>query len=68
VWLKANIPDIPKGPLKTFSVAMDDIYKVPGDPVHSYIRYYKGSKQARNLTTYTRREKPWFLYTIKKGV
>jgi hypothetical protein len=61
LWLKANVPDIPKGELKTFSVAMDDIYKVPGDPVASYIKYYKGSKQERNLTVYTRREKPGFL-------
>ena len=68
LWLKANVPDIPKGELKPFAVAMDDIYRVPGDPVYSYIRYYKGSKQERNLTTYTRREKPWFLLKMKKRV
>ena len=61
IWLKANIPNIPKADLKTFSVAMDDIYRVPGDPVASYINFYKGSKQDRNLTVYTRREKPAFL-------
>jgi hypothetical protein len=55
------VPDIPKGELQIFSVAMDDIYRVPGDPVASYIKYYKGSKQDRNLTVYTRREKPSFL-------
>jgi hypothetical protein len=55
------VPAIPHGDLKPFAVAMDDIYKVPGDPVASYIQYYKGSKQERNLTVYTRREKPGFL-------
>jgi hypothetical protein len=59
--LKANVPRIPEAELETLSVAMDDIYRVYGDPVASYIKYYKGSKQERNLTTYTRREKPWFL-------
>jgi hypothetical protein len=61
LWLKANVPAIPKGDLQTFSVAMDDMYRVAGDPVASYIKYYKGSKQDRNLTVYTRREKPGFL-------
>jgi hypothetical protein len=61
LWLKANIPPIPKEELKSFAVAMDDIYRVPNDPIASYIKYYKGSKQDRNLTVYTRREKPSFL-------
>ena len=62
VWLKANLPPgISKEGLKGFAVAMDDIYKVSGNPVASYIKFYKGSKQARNLTVYTRREKPEFL-------
>jgi len=39
----------------------------PGDPVYSYIKYYRGSKQERNLTVYTRREKPWFLLKMKKA-
>jgi hypothetical protein len=29
--------------------------------IASYIQFYKGSKQDRNLTVYTRREKPGFL-------
>jgi hypothetical protein len=61
LWLKANVPNIPKAELETFSVAMDDIYRVHGDPKASYIKYYRGSKQDRNLTVYTRREKPGFL-------
>ena len=65
LWLKANVPDIPKAELETFSVAMDDIYKVYGDPKASYIKYYRGSKQDRNLTVYTRREKPGFLKKAK---
>jgi hypothetical protein len=40
---------------------MDAIYKVAGDPVASYQLYYTHSKQERNLTVYTRREKPAFL-------
>jgi hypothetical protein len=60
-WLKANPPMNLKGELKTFAVAMDDIYRVPDDPIASYIKYYKGSKQDRNLTVYTRREAPGFL-------
>jgi hypothetical protein len=61
LWLKANVPKIPEGDLMSFAVAMDDIYKVPNDPIASYIKYYRESKQERNLTVYTRREKPDFL-------
>ena len=62
LWLKANVPlGIPNEGLKGFAVAMDDMYKVAGNPVASYIKFYKGSKQDRNLTVYTRREKPEFL-------
>ena len=62
LWLKANPPPgIPMTERKGFAVAMDDIYKVPGDPVASYIAYYKGSKKDRNLTVYTRRAPPAFL-------
>jgi hypothetical protein len=48
-------------PLKVFAVAMDDEYKVTGDPIASYIKYYKGSKKERNLTIYTRRKEPVWL-------
>lgn len=61
-WLKANIPPgIRKADRAEFAVAMDDEYKVSGDPIASYIKYYKGSKQERNLTVYTRRVAPMFL-------
>jgi hypothetical protein len=62
VWLKTNLPPgIPEGERNGFAVAMDDMYKVAGDPVASYQLYYTHSKQERNLTVYTRREKPAFL-------
>jgi hypothetical protein len=61
LWLKANVPNIPEGKLMTFAVAMDPEYKVSGDPIASYIKYYKGSKKDRNLTVYTRRTPPDFL-------
>jgi hypothetical protein len=61
-WLKANIPPgIRKADRAEFAVAMDAEYKVSGDPIASYIKYYKGSKQERNLTVYTRRAAPTFL-------
>ena len=62
-WLKANPPPgIPEGERNGFAVAMDAMYKVAGDPVASYQLYYTHSKQERNLTVYTRREKPAFLF------
>jgi hypothetical protein len=61
-WLKANIPPgICKADLAAFAVAMDDEYKVSGDPIASYIKYYRESKKERNLTVYTRREEPAWL-------
>jgi hypothetical protein len=44
-----------------FAVAMDDEYKVEGDPIASYIKYYRESKKERNLTVYTRRAVPTWL-------
>lgn len=65
MWLKANLPPgIREGERNGFAVAMDDIYKVAGDPVTSYRLYYANSKQERNLTVYTRREKPAFLASM----
>jgi len=60
-WLKANVPAIPDGPRNGFAVAMDPMYRVPNDPLASYIQFYKGSKKDRNLTNYTRRQPPAFL-------
>ena len=61
-WLKANIPPgICNDSRAVFAVAMDDEYKVAGDPIASYIKYYKGSKKERNLTVYTRRSVPAWL-------
>ena len=60
-WLKANVPAIPDGSRNGFAVAMDPIYRVPNDPLTSYINFYKGSKKDRNLTVYTRRQPPAFL-------
>lgn len=61
-WLKHNIPPgICDKERSEFAVAMDEEYRVAGDPVASYIKYYKGSKKDRNLTVYTRRTVPGFL-------
>jgi len=61
-WLKVNFPPgISNKQRNGFAVAMDDEYRVPNDPVASYINYYKGSKRDRNLTVYTRRQPPRFL-------
>jgi hypothetical protein len=61
-WLKANLPPgISQRERNGFAVAMDNEYRVAGDAVASYIKYYKGSKKDRNLTVYTRRSAPRFL-------
>lgn len=61
-WLKNNLPPgISHCDRNGFAIAMDDEYRVPNDPLASYIKYYKGSKKDRNLTTYTRRTPPAFL-------
>lgn len=61
IWLKNHLPpNIVYGHRKNFAIAMDIKYRVE-DPVQSYINFYKGSKKERNLTNYTKREKPWFL-------
>lgn len=60
-WLKANLPKIPEGRRNGFAIAMDPIYRVPNEPLISYINFYKGSKKDRNLTVYTRRSPPLFL-------
>jgi hypothetical protein len=62
LWLKANIPaGINPRERNGFAVAMDDEYRVKGDPLTSYINYYKGAKKDKNLTVYTRRSLPAFL-------
>jgi hypothetical protein len=64
LWLKANIPaGINPRERNGFAVAMDDEYRVNGDPLTSYINYYKGAKKDKNLTVYTRRSLPAFLRT-----
>lgn len=61
-WLKANLPPgISHGDRNGFAIAMDDEYRVKGDPIASYIKYYNGAKKDKNLTVYTRRVKPMFL-------
>ena len=61
LWLKSPPPPLTDTRILAFAVAMDDEYRVPDDPVASYINYYKGAKKDRNLTVYTRREAPGFL-------
>ncbi len=62
LWLKHNLPPgIREEARKGFAVAMDDVFRVAGDPVASYIKYYIGSKKEKGLTKYTRRNQPAFL-------
>jgi hypothetical protein len=62
LWLKANLPPgIAHRERNGFAIAMDDEYRVKGDPIASYIKYYNGAKKDKNLTNYTRRAKPMFL-------
>lgn len=64
VWLWENIPStLPEGPLQTFSMAMDNVFKISTDPIISYRNYYCTSKQFRGLIQYTGRERPPWLYT-----
>ena len=60
VWLKLNPPCLRQLPRMGFAVAMDPKFRVKG-VVESYIKFYQESKRERGLTTYTRRELPWFL-------
>jgi hypothetical protein len=58
-WLKENVPDIRPLPRMGFAIAMDSIYRVKGDPIASYINFYKTSKKERGLLVYTRRSNPY---------
>ena len=61
-WLFKNPPpNILKFPRKSFSIAMDDQYKVADDPIRSYRNYYKTSKAERGLVHYTERNVPHWL-------
>ncbi len=51
--------------LTEFVQAMPDTYKVPGNPVEAYRRFYVGEKS--QFTKWTRRRPPkWFLEAIKE--
>ena len=65
VWLKLNPPSLRTLPRMGFAVAMDPKFRVKGDVVASYIKFYQESKKERGLTTYTRRSLPWFLDEAK---
>jgi hypothetical protein len=62
-------PLIPDFGLTEFAQAMPDKYKVPGDPVQAYRRYYIGEKS--RFAKWTRRTTPkWFLeeYDIRQNL
>ena len=64
-WLSTNIPDIPgkiDDPLdiNTIPLAMPDQYKIPGNPVESYRRYYIGDKQQFAKWKWGRLVPKWF--------
>ena len=60
LWLKTP-PPLTDTRILAFAVAMDDEYKVEGDPVASYRKYYIQSKSVRGLDVYTKRKRPGFL-------
>ena len=60
VWLRKNLPPLPRQSTTPFAVAMDDQYKEP-TPIASYRKFYIQSKAARGLAVYTRRSVPWFI-------
>lgn len=61
LWLHQNPPSLRTLPRMGFAVAMDPKFRVKGNVVASYIKFYQESKRERGLTTYTRRSPPWFL-------
>jgi hypothetical protein len=63
IWLRENPPELLRVPRMGFAVAMDPKFRVKGNVVASYIKFYQESKRERGLTTYTRRSTPWFLAT-----
>ena len=61
-WLYRNPPPtILRFPRRGFAVAMDDQYKICGDPIRCYRHYYKTSKAERGLIKYTGRHVPHWL-------
>lgn len=61
-WLTANPPPLPDTQLTWPALAMPDEYKISKNPTACYRAFYKGSKQARGITQYTRRPAPsWLL-------
>ena len=61
VWLKANIPANLTMGQTPFAIAMDPEFRVEGNAISSYRKYYIQSKSAKGLTVYTRRNIPKFL-------
>jgi hypothetical protein len=62
-WLSDNPPrGLPVGPLTWPALAMPPEFKVSKSPVACYRAFYVGSKKARGIVKYTRREAPaWVL-------
>jgi len=67
-WVLLNSPDNMDDvfyKLTPFALAMDDQYKVEGDPVQSYRNYYAGAKRfdkrGKFMLNYTGREQPLWL-------
>jgi uncharacterized CHY-type Zn-finger protein len=60
IWLRNNLPPLPRQPRTPFAVAMDDEFK-QGTPIASYRKFYIQSKAVRGLAVYTKRSVPWFL-------
>ena len=46
-WLKENPPRLRRLPRMGFAIAMDPQFRVKGDALASYIKFYKESKKTR---------------------
>ena len=60
-WLAAHEPPLPARPLTMPPTAMPPEYRISSSPTACYKAFYAGSKRARGLTVYTRREPPAWL-------
>jgi len=62
IWLMENPPRLPEGPMTWPALAMPPEFKISRDPMRCYRAFYVGSKGARGLLTYTRRELPVWIH------
>lgn len=60
-WLATHEPPLPALPLTMPATAMPPEYRISSSPTACYKAFYAGSKRARGITVYTRRDPPLWL-------